>query len=570
MKNFLLLTAGIALFTAAEGQGFDLDKVGGLKAKDLVKFNGGISANTIFYSGNGNASRAPFTYFINGTLNARIADLVDVPISFNFSNSGRNFNLPTAPTRLGLHPKYKSVTGHLGDVSMVFSPYTLNGYLFRGAGVDVEPEGPLQVSAMAGRLQKAAEYDSSNQVVPAAYYRFGYGTKISYRQKLYRLGLIVFSAKDKVSSLQFKPDSLNVQPKQNLVLSWSGAIMPVENMEINVELAQSALTQDSRDTFAVASNKKLLTSLAGGNNSTSFYKALKANLNYRYKNSMLGVGYERVDPGYETLGAYYFNNDLENITVNVAQPFLKNKGQISANMGVQRDNLDNNKIGSSKRVVGAINASYAPTNKLTSSISYSNFTTYQRILPLFQNLNQTVTPFSNLDTLDYSQVSSNANANLNYILQQGADKLQSVNANISYQNVSDRQGGIKQFGSNSQLLALAGSYTVAFVPQEATIVVAVNTTTNKVAGTNFTLWGPTLSLSKRFLKRLNTNLVAAYNTASGGQVDGSVFITRLNSTYTVLQKHNLSLNLINQNRNLKTGGRSTNDFVATIGYNFFF
>ncbi len=95
----------------------------------------------------------------------------------------------------------------------------------------------------------------------------------------------------------------------------------------------------------------------------------------------MGVGYERVDPGYQTLGAYYINNDLENITVNAAQPLFKGKVQLAMNAGFQRDNLDGNKSGSSTRAIGSVNATYAPTEKAVATINYSNFQTYMRIRP---------------------------------------------------------------------------------------------------------------------------------------------------------------------------------------------
>lgn len=572
MKKTLCLIIYCLVLLKGFTQVIEIDNLKNMKAKDLLKFNGGISANSIFYTGNGETNRQPFTYFINGMLNIKVAGLIDVPLSFNLTNTGKSFNLPTTPSRIGLHPKYKSITGHLGDVSMVFSPYTLNGYQFRGAGVDVEPtKGKLSVSAMAGRLQKATEYDSANQIVPAAYERFGYGVKLGYKEKYYRLGLIVFTAKDKVNSLQFKPDSLSIFPKQNVVLGLSGAYTPAEGIEISMEYANSALTNDLRDTFKVSEpGKNFLGSLVNRNNSTAFFKALKGNVNYKYKNSTLGVGYERIDPGYETLGAYYFSNDLENITVNIAQPFARNKGQLSANVGVQRDNLDDSKMSSSRRIVYAVTSSYMPTPKLMTTFNFSNFTTYQRIRPVFENLNQSVTPYSNLDTLNYSQVSSNANANVNYIFQQTEKKMQSINTNVNFLTVSDRQGGIKQFGANSQLLSVAGSYTLTLIPKGMSFTAAFNTTTNKVGGTKYMLYGPTLSLSNKLFKKVNSVIVTAYNAVSGGTLDGSSILnTRINLGYTFNAKQNFNLSFNSQLRRMPVNGTKS-DIIVTAGYNFFF
>src|SRR5690606_16226055 len=114
------------------------------------------------------------------------------------------------------------------------------------------------------------------------------------------------------------------------------------------------------------------------------------------------VGYERIDPQYRTLGAYYFNNDLENITVNGATAILQGKLNLAANAGTQRDNLDNTKVSTMRRVVGSFNAGYAPSQKVNLNASYSTFQTYTNIRSQFLDINQ-LTPYDNLDTLNFTQ-----------------------------------------------------------------------------------------------------------------------------------------------------------------------
>ena len=566
-----LLLGGVLLSKTVGAQTLDLERLSDIKKNKLVRFGGGISANSIFYSGNGGSFRDPFTYFVQGTLNAKVGGLVDVPISFNLTNVNSGFNLPTLPTRLSLHPKYKSVTGHLGDIAMSFSPYTLNGFLFRGAGVDVTPKGNLSFSAMGGRLQKATEYDSANQVVPAAYERFGYGARADFRQSRYRIGMIVFAAKDRVNSLKNFPDSLNILPQQNMVVSWTGSVVPAKDLELSAEYATSALTKNLRDTTqTTGEGKNVVTSLIDRRNSTAVYNAIKSNLNYKYKSSIIGVGYERIDPGYATLGAYFFNNDLENITLNLSQSLFKSKGQLAVNIGLQKDNLDGNKIGSNRRSVYAFNFNYFAGERLTAMASYSNFSTFMNIRPLFQTINQSVTPFTNLDTLNYTQVSQNANTQLNYLLQKTATRNQSLSFNFNYMNTADRQGGLPKFGAASQLLNATLSYTLLLVPQEANLTLAFNSATSRVAQTNFQTLGPTLALGKKLFKLVTTNLIASYNTSnSAGQREGSVWNTRLNLAYRMKTKQSLNLSFLNQIRQSKNTG-NTHDFVMTAGYNYFF
>lgn len=563
---FVFLMNGIGL----KSQNVDLEKLGSIKNNKPVKFSGGVSANSIFYNGNGGTGRDPFIYYLNGNVNMNILGLIDLPFSFNITNYGAGFNYPTLPNRLCISPKYKWITAHIGDVNMTYSPYTLNGHLFRGAGVELDPKGSIKFSAMAGQFQRGVEYDPNNKVTFASYKRFGYGARLNFVKKRYKLGMIVFAAKDKVNSLILKPDSLNILPQQNLVVSWTGSVMPTKDLELTAEYATSALTRDLRDNTKLSNTgKSVLKGIFNTKNSTSFYNAIKANLNYKFKNKIIGVGYERIDPGYQTLGSYYFNNDLENITFNFAQPILKQKGNISGNFGYQHDNLDGKKFGSNKRVVYAINVNYTPNQKLYTTASYSNFQTFMYIRSQFQNINQ-FTQFQNIDTLNYSQISQNANFNVNYTFDRRTKKNQSVNVNLNYLDAADRQGGIVRFGNASQFFNLATSYTILFVPQSLSITAAYNASYNTIGKNEYLTLGPTVAVNSKLFKQISTSLSASYNkTKTSGVYENAVFNTRANFGYTLFTKHLFSLSLMDQWRDVKLKG-NTNDIVVTLGYNYSF
>ena len=67
-----------------------LDNIG--KAKP-VTISGGISANAVYYDGT--ANRDPFTYFLNGNVNANIYGLYNIPVSFAYTNQEFAFNEPS-------------------------------------------------------------------------------------------------------------------------------------------------------------------------------------------------------------------------------------------------------------------------------------------------------------------------------------------------------------------------------------------------------------------------------------------------------------------------------------------
>jgi hypothetical protein len=526
-------------------QSFGTDIKQKITQKPRLLISGGFSANTIIYNGNVGSGRDPFAFNLNGNMSVSLYDIT-IPISLNYSNVGfsYSYDYPRPPTRLSLHPKYKWITGHIGDVSMSFSPYTYSGYLFSGLGVDLAPKGNFKYAGFYGRLQKAVEYVPRNGNNLAAYERFGYGTKISFDKQPYKAAFIFFHAKDELNSLAAKPDSIPIYPQQNTALSFEGAVPVLKNLVAKIEYAVSVLTKDVRaPKFNDSVETPLLVKLFGNQMSTHVYHAMKANLDYTIGSSQIGVGIEQVDPGYQTLGAYYFNNDLQNITANFAQSLFKGKVNLSGNVGLQRDNLDNKKANAMNRTVFAINATWAASAKLNMSTQYSNFTTFTNVRPQFQLINQ-LTPFDNLDTLNFQQLSQTANANINYVMADDKERPKNLNLNLSFQDSYDDQGGVVAKGNASQFYNFAGSYSVSNIKKNLSVAYSMNATYNTVGKNDVVTWGGTINYNKGFFKNtFKTNASLTYNRSSGaGNVATEVGIARITCTYVLLKKHNLSLN----------------------------
>lgn len=566
----LFLTLVISLSAiSSRAQNINIESLKGIGKAKPVRFTGGINANSVLFAGDGPTMRDPFTYFLQGNVNANIFGQINLPFSFNLTNSGKGFNYPTLPNRLSLNPTYKWISGHIGDVAMTFSPYTLSGHQFRGAGFELTPDGAWKWSAMYGRLNRAVEYDPMVNNAQPGYKRMGYGAKVGYEKAKYMLGLTMFRAKDELNSLSNKPDSLMIFPQQNLVMGWEAKVKPLKGLELSTEFATSGMTRDLRDTTDRES-RNYLGWLSKGNGSTAYYNAFKAGMNYTYKKSTLGVGYERVDPGYQTLGAYYFNSDLENITVNMSQVFLKDKMNLAVNVGFQRDDLDNSKASGTRRFVGSANIGYNPNKKIQTTLSYSNFQTYMNMRPQFDQINQ-ASQFQNIDTLNYVQISQNANANINWLTKKNEKQTQSLNLNMSFQDASDQQGGVVANGNASQFYNLAAAYSLVLIKQGMGVTLAYNTSYNTIGKNDFLTMGPTLSVNAKLLKKtLTTSFSTSYNLSNSlGVRQSSVLNVRANASYVLMKKHNLNFSLMNQNRNMQAKGK-TSDLTTTLGYGYSF
>jgi hypothetical protein len=533
-----------------------------------VSVNGGVSLGSVFYNGNEPSGRQPWTYYLNGNMNVNIYGLLDIPVSINLTNLGTDYSYPSLPNRLSLHPSYKWITAHIGDISMVFSPYTLNGHQFTGAGVDLTP-GKFKISAMGGRLLKEVPFSMDNPSLMPTYKRIGYGTKVQYDDAKYSVGMIYFGAKEfQNEEMVSVSDSLGIYPMQNSVFSWNVTLSLIKNLTFAAEYGLSILTRDTR---APQKGNTFVDELFALKTSTNVYDAFNAKLNYQLMKNTIGIAYERIDPEYQTLGAYYFNNDYENITLNYSRPFLKqDKANVAISFGIQRDNLDNTQAEENNRYVASVNLNYNPTEAVQMSLNYSTFQSYRNLKSQFDYINE-ISPYDNLDTLQFTQLSQNLDASVMYTFQQSETKIQRLSLNASYQETADKQGGITLSGDVSRFLNALIGYGLTLVPRNINIQTSVNGTYNYAALiTSYTV-GPMFGITSSFLdKTVIVGLSTSYNVNLVDKlINAKVLNCRANATYRLLKKHNFTASIVWQNRALKQK-ETTNAVTSTVSYSYSF
>ncbi|HEY9124457.1 MAG TPA: hypothetical protein VIO15_08955 [Bacteroidales bacterium] len=545
----------------------NLEKIG---TKKPLKITGGISANQIGYiTSDSNSYRDPYTWVFTGNLNFNLYDW-NVPVSYTVSNYDNSFQQPF--NQYSMHPTYKWLQLHGGYCSMTFSPYTLSGHTFLGGGVDLTPPGIFKFSAMAGRLQKAVAPDSNNLNIKPAFTRVGFGVKTGLIFENSNIDFSLFRASDNEASMRQLLIDSTIRPQENLVLSVAGKTTIIQKIILSAEIAGSALTVDKtlQPSSDANSNIYSSTGLFKMRQSSSIHNAYKTSIGYTFENSNIGLAYERIDPGYTTLGAYYSNNDFENYTINASTAIFNNKVSLSISSGIQYDNLDNKKSSRTNRYVNSLNVSYNASEKLNLSGAYSNFSTYTNIRSQFEVINQT-TPFQNPDTLNYTQLSQSANANISYVLNNDQTKRQNISVNLNYMVANDKQASNS---NKSDFVSSNLSYSHCLVPLNLTITGALNANYNKMMSVNSVTIGPSVSINKLFLnKALRTSItVSKNNSYSNGDIQNTCFITRFSGGYAIMKKHNLSLSLIfsSKRSNYQKNANSINDLTGTLSYNYNF
>ncbi len=535
----------------------DLESIGRGKPFSL---SGGISLNQILYASSGIAARRdPYRYFASANINISLYGW-NIPLAFNHSNSNTSFTQPF--NQYSMHPTWKWVTLHAGYTSMSLSPYTVNGHLFAGGAIELAPKGKWKFSALYGRFLKAIEPDTlrDSQRQPA-FQRMGYAVKTAYGDEQNRIELILFHAEDDPASISQPVDSLQITPHENMVVSVGGVKKLFGHLKLRTEFAASALTKDTR---AEKTSRRNLFAKSGllfqPRLSSAYYRAIKASVDYQHDHWLLGIGYERIDPEYRTLGAYYFNNDLENITLNSTAVLMKEKLNVALSAGIQHDNVAKIRISTMRRLVSAFNITATPSPRLNVSASWSTFQTYTNIRSQFAQVDELI-PYNN-DTLNFTQISRNAALSAYFVVSESESKKQNVNVNLGWQEGADNQG---QRYSASRFLNANIGYTLSFPAQSITITFLLNTTTQESASLNSRMIGPTASITKTFLNRklrtmLSTSLTDSF---SNGTRVNRLLNCRITGVLAIKNKHSLNLAGVLVRR---FSSRATTELTASIGY----
>ena len=556
MARTYLLVFFVLLSLPLLAQQVDLENIDTQLKEKLKKkpfsILGSASVSGVYNEASDSPSSEPFLYFFNGNITLGFYDWT-MPINYRYTNQGDalDYQIPFKFNRLSLHPKYKWVLAHIGDVSMSFSPYTFNGLQFTGGGLELTPEKyPLRASFMGGRLAKATEYDGRPQTIPT-YERWGYGTKLSYKKEDLEIGGILFFANDKANSLSAPiPDEKKIYPLSNQVYSGFAKYKPLHFIEVFGEYALSLLgnTQSQKQDFT----------------------AYNAGINFIFTKASVGVRYEKVDPDYKTLGAYYFVNDMENITLNSSLNLFKGNVSIATSIGRQHDNLNQQKPKQSNQWVGSANVNAKVTPKLSLSGSYSNFTMFtNKLINPFDRINNPQLYEHPQDSINYRQVSQNTNANIAYAI----NEKQNITLSYSFNDVVNKQNDIVRRGGISRFHNAGAAYMVQFPESKLSLSPSFNYSYSIVAREKTEVMGPSLTVGKAFFEdKLNTTLLGNYSISQSATSKGSTANAQLNVNFLPWKNHQFTLSALQSFRNAEsdtqnTSAQSTN---VSVGYTYHF
>jgi len=557
LLRYLQFYAGIPFFLLISFVASAQD-IGTLTNQPL-QISGGLRLSNSFYSSSGiNPRRDAMQWRAIANLNLSYQG-ISAPFSLAFSDGNQEFNLPSY-TFAGISPSYKWAKLHLGDRSLNYSKYTLNSLNFRGVGFELEP-GKFYVSAMYGRLRRARAEDlNSLQALDPSYKRTGYGMKAGYKSEGSEYNLIYFGASDDETSI-LQPITSSLTPANNAVISALAKQKIIKNLTAEIEFAHSVFNADHRLEKLADDDTDTGNSMFGSfkpNQTIQDGNAYRGRLVYSPRGFSIQTGYEKIERGFRTMGALFFLSDAEYITAGLSKSFLENKLTLFANGGMERTNLDDFENNGTRRLVGAINLSYAPNESWIFSSAYSNFENTTR-LRAFRD------PSVIVDSILLAQVTQSANFLATHNLNPKGTNTSALTLVLSYQKAKSIIDEEVQADVGSRFFNGSLMYTFSQTEKDLRFTAAVNYNQTELSQFNNNTFSPTVGITKSFWDRkLQTLFRTSYNLVS--QENGStsnVLNLTFGASYFFLKDHSLSFNTSVINRS--GSGEDIPDFTELYG-----
>ncbi len=532
-----------------------------LKDTKPVTISGGINLMGGLYSVEGIEPRQPDAiYSLSGNFTVNIYNL-SLPFSFLVGNQENNYSQPF--NRFGVSPKYKWLTVHLGHRNVKFSPYTLAGHSFLGVGVEINP-GLFRFGAVYGNFRREVGTDSTNLDAVPAYKRKGYSFKIGVGNQDNYFDFILFKAKDDtLSAPEFTMED-NVLPAENLVVGISSRISTKSNLFLELDYAASAYTRDIRaqglDEGEISYAKPLF-SLFNPKTTSQVLTAKEAAIGYKGKLLGLSLRYKRVDPDYQSMGAYYFKSDVENITIAPYVKLFKRRLNIKSSLGFEHNNLKNTKAAQTNRTIGSLSVLLRPIKSLSLNYRYSNYGIAQR--DGYREIH---------DTIRMQQNNKSISGGANYTIVKEKNT-HSFNINSSYQALDDLNSQTADF-SESKTYNTQYNYAYTYMPAGFNVFLSyIRTKSITLIDQERIFAGPGFGVAKLwFNNSLSTSINLNYmNNKLNGVTEGKILNLSSLISYKIKKKHRIKLiyNFIKSNSD-STVVNSYRESTLKLSYSYSF
>lgn len=555
-KDIIILLIVIAIINFAFiRKGLYAQDLSQLPSTNPFSIGGSIGVNLSSYGAEGIQNRSKnFDYSLLGSLNLNIYG-INIPFNATISDQNRSFTQPF--NQYGASPYYKWVKLHAGYRNITFSPFTLAGHSFLGGGIELTP-GSLRFGAVYGRFLRASEGDTNSySPITPVYKRMGYSVKLGYGSATDNIDLIFLNAWDDSTSISNPTIKKNLKPAANKILGIRSAKSLWKNVFFEFDAAASLYTMDLRADPIIDSTAdqtlKSINEIININSSSQLTSSLATSLIYKIKSFACRLNYKRIDPDYKSMGAYYSESDVQNITFAPTYSMLNNTLRLGGSIGWQTDNLSNLKRNSTNRLIGSFDASY---QEQTYGVNL-RYTSY--------GISQSKGYSMVIDTLKISRVNHNLNATGRYTLNLNSTSHLFL-LNLGYQSLNDNNALTAPSSETSNYTALF-SYNMAISEIGLTLSSNINYIHSIVANNINDFLGPAINATYSPKSDYSLGAGIAYQSQSYNSNKAADIINlQLNASYNITKNHSLRLDCNYLNNNSKTEQPSFSEARINLGY----
>ena len=523
------------------------------------------------------------TYTASGIQNRRAPASLKTTANLDFSifgfSSGLNMLYSTDQSEfrqnmnaISFDAQWKWINVQAGDVSPSFSKYGLSGVTIRGGHLQLNP-GEWRVEFSGGRSKRKISNSSNEGFREPSFERWAMAGKVGYEgdgdNHFY---LSSHYELDKSGSLS---SPSGITPKENLTVTPDAKVSFFEGaLLLESQVTFSAYTRDVNSMEVPISDIGLpgfLSNIMQARQSSRVNYAGQAAANLQLDQFGFEVGYERIQPGFRSLGIGRIQDDKERLRFAPAVQLFDNRVSVQSNLTLGRDNLLNSRLQTQRNTGVATNVRVQVTDMITISSNYNllvnSFTTNSGAV----SNPQSAPP-------DQKQISHTLMLQPSVTLQ-ADEKTHTISLSASYFNFNldfEGSGPSVPMGSSSDTYSTSASYSLSFPSG-----LALNSMTNVLlnnsnSSENVTLGGNvgasysllkrklTLSFNGGFNQNTNTSSMA---NASDIRVKTQQFMLNLSGNYRLTDKDTFSLSVRTRSNNVVEGGSSNySELEASLRY----
>jgi hypothetical protein len=296
----------------------------------------------------------------------------DVQYGFQFMLATEQTGSRQAMNRLSANVGYRFLGVTVGDLSPVLSGFSVNGATVRGGSAEVT-YGPYVASFLYGRVRRSVDLTGSAVFGRPSFSEWLYSARIGAGQSdgshVHLIGVVV---RDDESSLA---DSINASPVENV------SITP----DLGLKLFDSRLHLRATYTLAAFSGNTRANAAESGVSSMMgfFTPRVGSRIDYatdisarlRLKEFKLRASYERVQPGFTSLGLSQTRSDQAVIRIEPSLSLAERRANLQLRFRSSRNNLAGNRASTLMRRQLSLYGHFRLSPRVNLAAAYSNMST---------------------------------------------------------------------------------------------------------------------------------------------------------------------------------------------------